>query len=67
MKFKVIVEPDSDGFHAKVPALPGCGTWGHTVEEALVNIREAIELYLEPEEVTIPKDAELYEIEVSVK
>lgn len=48
MRFKVVVEPDGDGFHAKVPALPGCGTWGHTVEEALANIKEAVELYLEP-------------------
>jgi len=48
MRFKVIIEPDGDGFHAKVPVLPGYGTWGHTVEEALANIKEAIELYLEP-------------------
>jgi predicted RNase H-like HicB family nuclease len=47
MKFRVIIEPDGDGFHAKVPVLPGCGTWGKTREEALANIREAIELYLE--------------------
>jgi predicted RNase H-like HicB family nuclease len=67
MRFKVIIEPDNDGFHAKAPALPGCGTWGRTVEEALANIREAIELYLEPEEVTVPEDAEVYEIEVSVE
>ncbi|HHT9141242.1 MAG TPA: type II toxin-antitoxin system HicB family antitoxin [Candidatus Tripitaka californicus] len=47
MRFKAIIEPDGDGFHARVPALPGCGTWGHTVEGSLANIKEAIELYLE--------------------
>jgi predicted RNase H-like HicB family nuclease len=33
-----------------VPALPGCISEGETIEEALRNIREAIELYLEPVE-----------------
>jgi antitoxin HicB len=35
------------GYVASVPALPGCHTQGETVEEAEVNIREAILLYLE--------------------
>jgi len=33
-----------------VPSLPGCISEGDTVEEALKNIQEAIELYLEPVE-----------------
>ena len=50
--FSVVVEEDSfeDGrtaFHAYCPALQGCHTWGHTYEEALVNIQEAVELYVE--------------------
>jgi predicted RNase H-like HicB family nuclease len=49
MKLKVILEPsDEGGFTAIVPALPGCISEGDTREEALANIREAIELYLEP-------------------
>ena len=49
MTFKVILEPSEDGgFTATVPALPGCISEGDTVEEAMANIREAIELYLEP-------------------
>lgn len=51
MKFKVIIEPSEDGgYTAYVPSLPGCISEGETVEEAMANIREAIELYLEPVE-----------------
>ena len=50
--FRVVIEEDTtvDGrmaFHASCPALKGCHTWGHTAEEALANVREAIELYIE--------------------
>lgn len=49
MKLKVILEPSAEGgFTVHVPALPGCISEGATEQEALVNIREAIELYLEP-------------------
>jgi len=49
MKFRVLLEPSPDGgFTALVPSLPGCLSEGDTREEALDNIREAIELYLEP-------------------
>jgi predicted RNase H-like HicB family nuclease len=49
MHVKVILEPSKDGgFTAIVPALPGCISEGDTWEEALRNIREATELYLEP-------------------
>jgi predicted RNase H-like HicB family nuclease len=49
VRLKVILEPsDEGGFTAYVPALPGCISEGETTEEALANIREAIELYLEP-------------------
>jgi len=50
--FKVVLEEDEteDGrpaFSAHCPALPGCNSWGLTQEEALKNINEAAELYLE--------------------
>ena len=49
MKFQTIFEPSEDGgFTVYVPSLPGCISEGDTYEEALANIREAIELYLEP-------------------
>jgi len=48
MKYRVIIEQDEDGiFIAQVPALPGCISQGKTRREALNNIKEAIELYLE--------------------
>jgi predicted RNase H-like HicB family nuclease len=49
VKLQVVLEPSEDGgYTVFVPSLPGCVSEGDTEEEALVNIREAIELYLEP-------------------
>ncbi len=44
MRYSVVLDPEEDGgaWNVTVPALPGCFTWGATVEEALVNAREAI-------------------------
>jgi predicted RNase H-like HicB family nuclease len=51
MKLKVILEPSSEGgYTVYVPSLPGCISEGNTLKDALTNIREAIELYLEPVE-----------------
>ena len=48
MKYRVLLELDEDGmFVAQVPALPGCLSEGATRDEALANIREAIEAYLD--------------------
>ena len=45
--YRVIIEPDENNtFHAFVPTLPGCHTWGETIEEARHNIRDAIDAYL---------------------
>ena len=46
-QFTVVIELDEDAFHAYVPALPGCHTFGTTVEEARKNITEAITLHIE--------------------
>ncbi len=50
--FSVAIEEDSfqDGqkaYHAYCPGLKGCHSWGHTFHEALTNIQEAAELYIE--------------------
>ncbi|MFQ5927397.1 MAG: type II toxin-antitoxin system HicB family antitoxin [Terriglobia bacterium] len=51
MKLRVVLERSPEGgFTVYVPSLPGCISEGNTVEEAMANIREAIELYLEPVE-----------------
>ena len=48
MKFLVTLEHDEDGWIvAECPSLPGCVSQGRTMDEALGNIREAIELSLE--------------------
>lgn len=49
MRIKVVLEPsDEGGFTVYAPSLPGCLSEGETVDDALKNIQEAIELYLEP-------------------
>jgi predicted RNase H-like HicB family nuclease len=45
--FTVVIEPDEQGFHAYVPALPGCHTFGDTIDEARANILEALELHIQ--------------------
>jgi len=50
--YTVVLEPETDArfegyYNARVPALPGCFSYGATRDEALVNIREAILCYLE--------------------
>ena len=49
MDFTVFLEPDEEdgGYVVTCPSLQGCYSQGETVEEALANIREAIELCLE--------------------
>jgi predicted RNase H-like HicB family nuclease len=48
MRYTVVLEQESDGgYVASVPALPGCVSQGDSRAEALSNIREAIEFYVE--------------------
>jgi predicted RNase H-like HicB family nuclease len=67
VKLQVVLEPSEEGgFTASVPSLPGCVSEGDTREDALRNIREAIELYLEPvdDELSGKDGAELAELVV---
>ena len=41
------IEPDGNEYHAWVPELPGCHTHGRTVKEAMQNLKDAVQLYLE--------------------
>ena len=48
MELTIVLEPQEDGgFTVYVPSLPGCISEGDTKEEAISNIKEALELYLE--------------------
>ena len=51
-KASVVIEKDQHGFYAGCPELEGCQSQGATLEDAVANINEAIELYLE----TLPAD-----------
>ena len=63
--FTVVIEKDEDGSYiAEVPSLRGCYTQGKTVEEAMKNIREVIEMCLEEQEVTINEFVGIQKIEV---
>jgi predicted RNase H-like HicB family nuclease len=58
MTLKVVIERGEDGFFvAHCPSLTGCWSQGRTREDALKNIREAIDLYLEPESSDLVQDA----------
>jgi predicted RNase H-like HicB family nuclease len=64
MKWRVILEPDAEtgDWAAWCPELPGCASAGETEQEALENIREAIELYLDQDELELPPDALIREV-----
>jgi predicted RNase H-like HicB family nuclease len=67
MKLRVVLEPsDEGGFTAHVPSLPGCVSEGDSKEEALSNIKEAIQLYLEPveDDWTYGPDSEIEDVAV---
>jgi predicted RNase H-like HicB family nuclease len=65
--YRVIIEPDEKGtYHAYVPALRGCHTWGESIEEARENIKDAMDVYIrsliaDGEEVPEDKGVELFE------
>ena len=51
----VIIEDDTGGYLAFVPALPGCHTQGDSLQELIDNTKEAIDLYME----TLEKDEKI--------
>ena len=71
MEYSVVVhQAEEGGFWVEVPALPGCYSQGETVDEALVNVRKAIALYLDvlrDEGRDAPRDADVvYQVNVTV-
>lgn len=67
MKLHVVLEPSEEGgYTAHVPALPGCISEGNTRDEALANVKEAIQLYIEPVEDDIEFAPNVEVIEIAV-
>ena len=67
MKYRVILEPQEEGgYTAYVPTLPGCVSQGETQDEAMSNIREAIEVYLDSLRARGIPSAQIEEREVAV-
>ena len=66
MKWRVLLErdPETGDWAVWCPELPGCASAGETEDEALQNIREAIELYLQPDPLDLPGDAVMREVMV---
>ena len=66
MNLRVIVDFDEQtgSYSAVCPELPGCASAGDTEEEALTNVREAIELYLQPDEVSVSPTASVHTLTV---
>lgn len=66
MKIRLIVErdPETGRYSSIFPELPGCASAGETVEEAIANAREALELWFEPTEIEVPETATLIEVTV---
>ena len=59
--YSIVMEPDENGYHAYVPALNGCHSFGNTIEEAKENITQAIQLHIEAmleDGETIPEELE---------
>ena len=64
MKWRVILERDTESGEWAVwcPELPGCTSAGTTEEEAMANIRAAIELYVEPDVLPLAPSALVREV-----
>ena len=68
MRMTVTIDRDEEGvWIAECPSIPGCVSQGNTKDEALANIREAIELCLEVRaELGMPLTIETRQVEVAL-
>ena len=65
MEIKIVLDEQAEGgFTVYVPSLPGCVSQGDSVDEALHNIKEAIELHLETEVSAISHEGRIMNIEI---
>ncbi len=63
MKYKIRLEKTDEGYAVWCPGLPGCWSQGETEQEALENIKDAIQIYLETVEILL-KDKQTRMVEV---
>lgn len=65
MKYRIVLKQTEEGYSVWCPGLPGCWSQGESEEEALANIREAIEDYLAAVKDSL-KGEDVREVEVAV-
>ncbi len=63
MRYKVMLKKTDEGYAVWRPGLPGCWSQGDTEEEALQNIRDAIQAYLETVQQLQGESDEVREVE----
>jgi antitoxin HicB len=70
LNYKILLKKEPEGgFTVLVPSLPGCITYGNTIDEAIEKAKEAIELYIESLKAhgeDIPTEENLLEYTLSV-
>ena len=65
MKYRIVLKQTEEGYSVWCPGLPGCWSQGGSEEEALANIREAIEDYLAAVKDSL-KGEDVREVEVAI-
>lgn len=63
--YRMIIEPDEDGYHGFVPLLKGVHTFGKTIEETKINLQEAIQCHIEglvKDNISLPQEENTIEI-----
>ena len=65
MTYKVVLRHSEEGYDVSCPGLPGCFSQGDTEEEALANIRDAIQDYLAVVE-ELTRDSDVREVDIAV-
>ena len=67
MNYRVVLYRSEEGYSVSCPSLPGCHSQGETEEEALENIKSAIQEYLEVKaELESNRDEHVREVEVAI-
>jgi len=68
--FRIMLRKEPEGgYTAFVPSLPGCVTYGETIDEAIVMTREAVELYIESlieHNEPVPSEEEVFEYNLQI-